>query len=99
MIAPIRRFQIVRHSLRAEAYQQHRIKIERAVRLVRTGSAVRAALRSVGLKRFADWEEVARICDQRGIPRRRGWGMPLAIWKTQTPNPAHVLPGHKKILE
>jgi len=90
MIAPIRRFQIVRHQPRAEAYRQYRIKIEKAVRAVRTGSAVRAACRAVGLKRWAV-EEVARICDQRGIPRRRGWGMPLSIWKTQTPNPARVM--------
>jgi hypothetical protein len=93
MIVP-RRFQVVRppnDTPRSEEHRRYRIKIEKAVRLVRTGSTVRPACRSVGLHDYADFKEVTRLCDKRGIPRRRWWGTPLAFWKTTTPNPAHVM--------
>ena len=93
MIVP-RRFQVARppnDSPRSEEHRRYRIKIEKAVRLVRTGSTVRPACRSVGLHTGADFAEVTRLCDKRGIPRRRWWGTPLAFWKTQTPNPVHVM--------
>ncbi len=78
---------------------RHRIKIEKAVRLVRTSTtgSIRPACRSVGLSRCADFAEVTRVCDKRGIPRKHPWGTPLKFWKTQTPNPVDVMKP-KKIL-
>jgi hypothetical protein len=79
-------------SPRSDAHRRYRIKIEKAVRLVRIGSNTRAACRSVGLHDDAAFSEVNRLCDKRSIPRRFRWGTPLAVWKTHEPFPAHVKP-------
>jgi hypothetical protein len=78
---------------RRDTKQQRRIRIERAVQLiVRTRCDTRTACRAVGLHDHAAAYEVRRICDVRGIPRRRWWGTPLLYPKTAEPHPDHVKP-------
>jgi|PersoiStandDraft_1058852.scaffolds.fasta_scaffold32534_3 hypothetical protein len=66
----------------------HRALIERAVGLIRGGSNTRAAVRHVGLRVPADEKVVKRLCDKRGIVRRRN---PLALqFETHTPWPVRI---------
>ena len=70
----------------------HRIKINAAVRLIRMFSCnTRAACRFVELFTVDDENEVRRICDRRGIPRRHRPGG-TSHWdnKTHEPHPSYV---------
>ena len=75
----------------AHPSKQFAIRLERAAILIaRTRCDTRAPCRAVGLHTPQSAALVRAICDQRGIPRRCAWGMPLSIWKTTEPAPVYV---------
>jgi hypothetical protein len=75
---------------RAHPFQ---IRLDRAVLLIaRYHLDTRTACRAVGLRSEVSALEVRRLCDERGIPRRHGWGRPLPIWKTAEPGTSYVPP-------
>jgi hypothetical protein len=58
-------------------------RIDEAVSAVRAGANVRQARRYVGLRNAE--RDVARRCDQRGVPRKRSPALPQ--WETHIPDP------------
>jgi hypothetical protein len=78
--------------------KQFRIRIERAVTIVvRTGSDVAPACRSVGLHNMEAHKVVRALCDERKIPRRFYWGYPRR--KSQVPTSVVVMPSREEIMK
>ena len=61
-------------------------RVDKAVAVVRAGANVRQACKIVGLSRGE--RDVARRCDQRGVPRKRSPALP--VFETTIPDPALV---------
>jgi hypothetical protein len=73
--------------------KQRHIRILRAVALIaRTKCGVAEAAREVGLTGWDAMQELYDLLDLKKIPRKRRWGMRLAVPHTQEPVPAYVRP-------
>jgi hypothetical protein len=67
-------------------------RIDLAVSLIREGANLRQACEAVRLPNAE--RDVARRCDQRGVPRKRSPALPQ--WKTHVPDPVIVKPGNPR---
>jgi hypothetical protein len=59
-----------------------RLKVARALGMIRSGDSVRKACRVAGLRGQGAQGEVLRICARLGLPRRK--------WETSEPFPGYV---------
>jgi hypothetical protein len=61
-----------------------RLKVARAIGLIREGTSIRKACRAADLRGQGAQGEVLRMCARLGLPRRK--------WQTTEPFPAYVPP-------